>query len=207
MFAMQPLSDIPEMELLQKAGEGDRAAYARIYERAWPGLFRALVVLLGSETEAEEMAQDIFVRLWQKRDLLPGLRSVDDYLFRMAKNAITMQARHQGVKNRVLAKLAELHHQEPLADEELIYKEYHEAAAKAVAQLTGRRRQIFLLRTQSDLTLEEIAGQLGISVSAVKKQLYEAIHSVKEYLREHHSFPVWLLFALAADLLSELPVI
>jgi RNA polymerase sigma factor (sigma-70 family) len=193
------VATIPEQELLKLASQGDRSAFAIVYERAWPVLFRTLSILLLSKEEAEEMAQDIFAKLWQKKELLGELRSIDDYLFRMAKNEIGMQARHQAVKDRVLIKLAELHVAAPSADEELIYKEYHEAAVQAISQLTERSRRIFLMRTQSDLTLEQIADQLGISVSAVKKQLYAAIHSVKEYLRQNQSFPSLLLFSLLAE--------
>ncbi|MES2329679.1 MAG: sigma-70 family RNA polymerase sigma factor [Bacteroidota bacterium] len=184
---------------LQRAADGDREAFAVVYRQAWPNLFRALKVLLPTETDAEEMAQDIFVKLWLKKEILPQLRSLDNYLFRMAKNEIGMQARHKFTQNKVFAKLAELQTAEPQADEELIYKEYHAAATKAINQLTDKRKTIFLMRTQRDMTMEEIAAELGISASVVRKQFYTAIQSIKEYLRDNQAFPSLLLFSVFAE--------
>lgn len=145
------------------------------------------------------MAQDIFVKLWLKKEILPQLRSLDNYLFRMAKNEIGMQARHRFTQNKVFAKLAELQTESPKADEELIYKEYHTAATQAIGKLTEKRRRIFLMRTQKDMTMEEIALELGISVPVVRKQFYAAVQSIKDYLHDNQSFPVLLLFSVFAE--------
>ena len=192
------ISPEEQIKFLQLASEGNREAFAIVYRQAWPPLFRTLKILLPTEQEAEEMAQDIFVKLWQKKEVLGCLRSLENYLFRMAKNEIAMQARHRYTQNKVFAKLAALQVSEPLADEELIYKDYYTAATKAINQLTDKRKEIFLLRTQRDMTMEEIATELGISVSVVKKQFYTAIQSIKEYLRDNQEFPTLLLFSLFA---------
>jgi len=158
--------------------------------------------LLPTETDAEEMAQDIFVKLWLKKEILPQLRSLDNYLFRMAKNEIGMQARHKFTQNKVFAKLAELQTSEPQADAELIYKEYHAAATKAINQLTDKRKQIFLMRTQRDMTMYEIAAELNISVSVVRKQFYAAVQSIKDHLHDNQAFPALLLFSIFAERFS-----
>ncbi len=73
----------------------------------------------------------------------------------------------------------------PAPDQALLFKQYYQAALAAIDQLPEHRRRIFQLRTQEGLTLEEIAVETGISRSAVKKHLYAAIESVKQYLRQH----------------------
>jgi RNA polymerase sigma-70 factor (ECF subfamily) len=190
---------IPEeqfREFLALAGQGRRDAFAVIYTQAWPGLFRALKILLHSESEAEEMTQEIFVDLWARKEILPQLRSLENYLFRMAKNKIAMQKRHRFTQNKVFAKLASLQTEQPLADDELIYKEYHAAATQAIGQLTEKRRQIFLMRTQREMSMEEIAAELEISVNVVRKQFYAAVQAIKDYLHDNQAFPALLLFTV-----------
>lgn len=186
-------------EFLKRASEGDREAFTVVYKQAWPKLYRALKVLLPTKSDAEEMAQDIFVKLWLKKEVLPQLRSLDNYLFRMAKNKIGMQARHKYTQNKVFKRLAELQTLAPLADEELVYKEYHTAATAAIGKLTDKRKTIFLMRTQRDMSMEEIAAELGISVPVVRKQFYAAVQSIKDYLHDNQSFPTLLLFSVFAE--------
>jgi RNA polymerase sigma factor (sigma-70 family) len=198
---MQDTADMSEHQLLARAGSGDREAYAMLYSRALPGLLKALCVLLPTKEEAEDMAQDLVIKLFEKKDILTALKSIEDYLFIMAKNAVIDYQRHRIVKDRVISKLAELHRSGPVADEELIYKNYHEAATTAINRLSEKKKSIFLLRTQTDMTLEEIAAKMDMSLSGVKKALYEATASIREYLRENQAFPALLLFLILAETL------
>lgn len=83
----------------------------------------------------------------------------------------------------------------PSADDDLVYDEYYESAMAIIEELSPQRKRIFLMRTQTEISITEIVEALKISKSAVKKQLYEAISMVKTQLNQDHGWPLmwWFL--------------
>jgi len=175
-----------EKELLQQAAEGNREAYGKLYARYYDSLYHSLSFLVKSETEAEELIQDAFVKAWISRETLMLVRSFGDYIFTVAKNLRIDKLRSRNT--RATAELTWQEHRpesEPLSDDLYLYKQYYETAWAAVQQLHGKKKSIFLLRTQEGLTLQEIAQREGISRSAVKKHLYTALEQMKSALVKH----------------------
>jgi RNA polymerase sigma-70 factor (ECF subfamily) len=173
--------------LLQRIAEGDQDAFATVYTHYLPRLYRYVYPFVHqSHEETEEILQDIFFKVWLKKETLPALSSFNHYLLRMAKNRIIdglrKNKRHQQYLDHETVKTAR---QAPDPESGYLYKEYNQAAQQALQQMTPKRRQIFELRTGEDMTLEEIAQQLSISRSAVKKQLYAATHLIKEALQKN----------------------
>ncbi len=172
-----------ESDLLHLAADGDREAYGRLYTHYYDALFNSLVFLTKSETEAEELIQEAYVKAWISRETLMLVRSFADYIFTIAKNLRIDKLRK--VQSRAHAETTYQAHQPaaaPLSDELYLYKQYYEAASTALDQLSERKRSIFLLRTQEGLTLDEIAAREGVSRSAVKKHLYAALEQLKAAL-------------------------
>ncbi|MBV7533373.1 RNA polymerase sigma factor [Chitinophaga sp. sic0106] len=174
---------LEEKELLHQAAEGNREAYGKLYAHFYDSLYHSLSFLVKSETEAEELIQDAFVKAWVSRETLALVRSFGDYIFTVAKNL-----RIDKIRSRHTRTNAENTYQEhrpesdPLSDDIYLYKQYYETAWAAVQQLHGKKKSIFLLRTQEGLTLQEIADREGISRSAVKKHLYTALEQMKSAL-------------------------
>jgi RNA polymerase sigma factor (sigma-70 family) len=81
-------------------------------------------------------------------------------------------------------------------EEELKYREYQQIAQQAIALLPERRRLIFELSTQQDLSRAEIAAQLDLSVAVVKKQLHLASKFIKDYMRKHGDIIFSLLLCI-----------
>src|ERR1700748_757866 len=77
-----------EQALLQRTAEGSREAFSILYSHYYHGLYRFVSFIIESREDTEEIIQDIFLKIWLKRETLIGIRSFDDYLFRMAKNRI-----------------------------------------------------------------------------------------------------------------------
>ena len=185
-----------EQLLLQKTAEGSREAYATLYSHYYPGLYRFVSFVIASHEDTEEIIQDVFLKIWLKRETLIGIRSFDDYLFRMAKNRIFDAARQSQTRLK-LARQIGLQMQEGTDStyNEVIFQEYHAIAREAIDQLSPQKKKMFLMYTRDEMTAREIAEIEGISRMAVKKQLYEAIHFIKDHLRRHAE---WLLFLCLA---------
>jgi len=172
-----------EKELLLKASAGDRQAFAHLYTACFPGLFRFVHFATRSRTDAEEIIQDLFLKLWERRETLAGIRSLQDYLFIMARHRLFDLSKQQGTHLKAVEDLGAA--QEPGAgtvEDALIYKEYERAAIEAINRLPKRRQLIFFMRTQQSMSLNEIAAAFHISRSAVKKHLYASIHFIKQQL-------------------------
>lgn len=185
-----------ERELLEEIALGNRKAFAHLYTFYVPRLQRFLYPFTSQSKEAaDEVIQEVFLKIWMKKEMLVGVKSFDAYLFRMAKNKLTDQRiSEQARKSRTDGLVQTSAAFSAPADEELFYKEYLESAREAIHKLSPQRKKIFEMRTGQDLSIGEIALQLGISQSAVKKQLYEAIHAIKEHLNHQTGWPILLVF-------------
>lgn len=170
-------------DLLLKASAGDRQAFADLYTTHFPALFRFVYFTTRSRADAEEIIQDIFLKMWERRETLTEIRSLEDYLFIMAKNKLFDHARQQATRLKAVQELgAGQEASGNTAEGDLIYKEYERAAMEAITKLPKRKQLIFFMRTQQSMSLNEIAAAFHISRSAVKKHLYASIHFIKQQL-------------------------
>jgi RNA polymerase sigma-70 factor (family 1) len=173
-------------QLIDLIANDNREAYTAFYSRYYQRIFQYLTIALRSKHDAEEILQDIFLRLWVKRSALRGIVSIENYLFRMARNRLIDFVRSNKQKrNEQLLLLSENEMVTHSVTEDLLLKEYHSAAQKAIHSLPERRRVIFLLNAQEELSAVEIAAKLGTTVAVVRKQLYKASHFIREYLQQH----------------------
>lgn len=181
---------------MERCVEGDRAAFTILYSFYAPLLHRAVYPLTNrSKEDTEEIIQELFVNIWDKRDKMLTIRSFRPFVFRLARNRVIDWYRKKEAK-RNYATFYEEHNSGGAASvtDELLFEEYYAIAMEAIERLPPRQKQIFNLRHNNDLSLGEIADTLQISIHAVKKQLYEGTRFVKEYLREHGEWALLLPF-------------
>ena len=188
-------SEREEWLLLQKVSQGDRAAYTLLYTRYLPILYQYFYKFTNQSHETtEEILQEVFLVIWEKKETLVAVKSFEGYVYTIAKNKLLNLVKHQDFKKR-------LHHNfgttidssHTSTEKNLLYAEYHKTALKAIDNLPEKRKEIFLLSTQGGLSLDEIADKLGISKSRVKQQLYTAKDYIKKYL---HKNAEWLIVLL-----------
>jgi RNA polymerase sigma-70 factor (ECF subfamily) len=152
-------------------------AYQELVRRHEPSVFRSCVRYLGSEVEAEEVTQDVFMRVFHG---LPGFRAearFRTWLFRIVRNECsTRYAKLKRLQERRAA-YAELVDREetatspkPAIDE----APYSHDVEATLAALSDEDRQVLVLRHVGELTLEELADTLGIKLSTAKMRLYRA---------------------------------
>jgi RNA polymerase sigma-70 factor (ECF subfamily) len=181
-----------ERELMQRCVEGDRQAFATLYSHYAPLLYKLVYPLTNrSKEDAEEIIQELFVNVWDRRDNLLTIQCFRPFIFRLARNRVIDWYRKKESKKDYCTFYSENYAGEAISvTDDLLFEEYYAIAMEAIAKLPSRQKQIFNLRHTRDLSLSEIAGELRISIHAVKKQLYQATRFVKEYL---HKYGEWLV--------------
>jgi RNA polymerase sigma-70 factor (family 1) len=186
-----------EKELLMQVSHGDREAFRVLYTACYPHVQRYISLWESSGRVQDELTQDVFVRIWEKRERLTGVESFKAYLFVVTRNVVFNFIRALKVRR----KLRELDEAMVAGgndlENELLYKQYYGMAVEAMEKLPPGRRKVLKMSIDEGLTLDEIAAQLGISRSGVKKQLYAATAFVRQYLHEHGEITMALIVFLS----------
>lgn len=181
-------------ELSFKLADGDQLAFEELYIRYSKKLLRYIKPFVNnSKDEAEEILQELFLKVWIHRKKVSKASNFEAYLFRMAKNELLNRyarvSRYQ--KLIEVRKIVTIDSETSL--DKMIYSEYLEYANRIIDQLSPQRKTIFKMRTEEDMSIAEIARELNITSSAVKKQLYEARDFVKVKLSHKNGFLIPLL--------------
>jgi len=187
-----------EKDILRRVADADREAFRQLYGHYFKVVQQYVGLFASTKDNLEELTQDVFIKMWEKRERLATIDSFKDYLFIVSRNTVfnyfrSMKMRQQ-TKELEEGMEATSAHQ---AEHDVLYKQYYHIAAEGMEKLTPRRREILKMRIEKGLTLDEIAGQLSISRAAVKKQLYEATAFVRQYLLDHAEISIVLFVFLS----------
>jgi len=190
-----------EKALIAMVATGNRQAFTQLYTAHLNNLYRYIFLFTKSKEETEEILQEIFIKIWENREKLPEVDSLNHYLFRFAKNKLLDKIRYLQIRQRVLSEIKRTKDIfETTTSDQCAYREYYRLVQQAIEKLPPKRKLIFRLNIENGLSQDEIAGQLNISKSVVQKQIYSASHFVREYLIKYGeiSFPILVTFFLSA---------
>lgn len=178
---------------------GSKVAFRELFEMYGAQIFNFSLSYLQNESDAEDLLQDVFLKVWEKRKMLDSSQNIKAYIFKIAVNSIYDFIRHKNIEN-AYTDYARLNYK---ADANytwhtLIFNEMLESLNKLVAQMPEQCRRVFHLSKRKGLTNDEIAKKLNISKRTVENQLYRAISFLKEHL-ESESMVALLFFYLFCD--------
>src|SRR5207247_2577776 len=163
-------------------------AWQAAFETHYVDLCEYVLRLVGSAEGARDIVHDLFLHLWDTRGPRDAVRLTGSYLFVSARNRTLKYLRHQRV---VQAWIERASREEPPSTDtpEDLYlrRELGRAAQGAIAELPERCREIFLLRRRDQLSYQEIAARVGVSLGTVKSQMWRAMVLLKGKLG-HQSY-------------------
>lgn len=178
------LTDAELFSMTQK--EDDARAYEVLYYRYWPKLMDAAYKRLASRQKAEDLVQELFINLYQRRTKIVFTTSVQAYLNQALKYKILNEFRaentHQAYSNFFL----NLFCKNDFANE-LETKELTQKMEAVLASLPEKCRQVFLLSRKEKLSNKEIADQLNISISTVEKHIVKALKVFRQSVNEYQA--------------------
>jgi RNA polymerase sigma-70 factor (ECF subfamily) len=177
-----------DRELMARLAAGDRDALAPLMERHYPRLYRIALSYLRQPDDALDVVQEAFVKAYQSASRWDGSAEAGPWLARITVNQSIDRWRRNRRRAQTFTPLAENDHAASLADlgpspdHRVEGREAGERVAAALAGLPERQRAVVVLRHYQDMSLEEIAGALEMSLGTVKSSLHRALSRMRAQL-------------------------
>lgn len=159
-------------------------AFYNIYERYCKRLYGFVLRYIKQEADAEEIVQEVFIKVWEARNKIDVYSSFESFLFTVAYNATMSLFRKRVQEKKYLEHLKTLQQVEHAPDtaNEIHFIELNKKLQALLNELTPRQKEIFQLSREEGLTHEEIARKLNVSVNTVKKHMGNALAFLKSHI-------------------------
>jgi RNA polymerase sigma-70 factor (ECF subfamily) len=174
---------IDEKAIFNKIRNDDHAAFRSLFDTYYASLCHYASHFLNDDSLSEEVVQELFVKLWEKRKMLDVETSVKHYLFRAVRNGCLNQIQHDKVKQLHGKKLKEALMSEDPAEEYMITPEMILRLEEGIELLPVKRREIFRLSREYGLKYREIAEKLQISIKTVETQMGLALKALRQKIK------------------------
>ncbi|GGH10267.1 MULTISPECIES: RNA polymerase sigma factor [Pedobacter] len=183
-----PITD--EKELLTGLKAGDKVAFKQLYEVYSGRLASKLIYLLKSEELAQDILQDVFLKIWTNREMIDIELSFGAFLYKIAtnlsKNVIRKNVYDQLMRHQIGQE--EVYHPIEEGDDA---EEAKAILDQAMGQLTDRQREVYTLHKIEGLSYQEISEKLNISLSAINHHIQKANKQLKAILKSR-SFELFI---------------
>jgi RNA polymerase sigma-70 factor (ECF subfamily) len=174
-----------DRSLLERVRAGDTGGAGELFERYAPALLRFADRLLSDRGAAEEVTQEVFVKVISRAHQYDGRAEVSSWLFAIAANACRDRRRRERRATVVpLEAVAEPVYRGEGIESMLSQRERREAVRRALSALSEEQREALVLARYHGLPYSEIASVLGISVGAVKTRIFRAVEALKSRFSE-----------------------
>jgi len=180
---------LDQSDLLLRLQTGDEDAFAELFYTFYDKLFGFILGLIHSKTKAEDITQEVFLKIWQNRTDMVDVENINAFLFRIAQNQAIDYLRKSAREVLATSIHFELESQnntpeplELLIDNELKYK-----LSEAVKQLPPQQQKIYTLYKEQGIKQDEIAKQLNLSRSTIQSHMKLAMGNIHKYLSLYYS--------------------
>lgn len=170
-----------DIVLMERLARGEEDALNEIYLFYWQDLFMSAYNVLKDKAACEDIVQDLFLQLWQKRTTLQINTSLRAYLYTAVRYTVFRHIRTGNVRGVLFEDIDE-RIAANTAEQLIEQKEIYTQVARAVALLPEKCREVYKLSREEELTHKEIASRLNISTKTVENQLTIALKRVRSSL-------------------------
>lgn len=171
-----------EKELLTKVAAGDEYAFSELFNTYHQLLGTHIYRITNSVELAEEVVQDVFLKIWLSRETLISVQNFKAYLFVVSKNHALNCLRKLAIertRHKTLEENAVALSPEPNPGIDAVYS----LLDQAIDHLPPQQQKVYLLSRHKRLKYDEIANQMGLSRETVKKYLQGATHSITHFVQ------------------------
>lgn len=177
---------------------GDEQAFGAIYKHYIYDLSQFLIRYVKSPLIAEDLSQEIFVKIWENRKAMPDVDSFRAYLFITARNQSLNVLRNAARQPAVMGEILRNYQQQTVrtdSEDELLHRQYLQFLHDIIEKLPPRSREVFRLCRQQGKSYEEVAALLNISRNSVKNHMVHSMKVLKAAVEKELgiSFSIFLL--------------
>ena len=188
----QRAEDIDDTALMAEVARGDTVAFERLIERHQALVIGTVGRMLGNNSEVEDVAQQVFIRVWKGAPRYRPTAKFTTWLLTITRNLVFNEARrrkrhpgdaldvHEGEEALALVDSAGR-----IPDEQLLEAELQREIDRAIFALPEKQRMAIVLRRYEDKSYEEIGEVLGLSIAAVKSLLFRARTELRSALNRY----------------------
>ena len=171
-----------EKDILLDLIEGSKIAFEQIYSLYSRRLFARLLKLVKSESQAEEILQDVFLKIWENRRSIDPEKSFRSFLFKIAENKVydffRKVTRDKNMESQLIS-LSTANH--TIIESFMSGDENLTILQKAIEDLPPQRQQVFRLCKLEGKSYKEVSELLGISVSTISDHIVKGTKSIRDY--------------------------
>lgn len=168
--------------LASRIRDGDRFAFRQFYNLNSRKVFGFALTYLKSRSEAEEIIQAVFVKIWETRSSIQDNLSLKSYLYKITVNHIYNYIKYKKIRSGSISIDPEEPDNSTL--DNIYFNSLQENVNSLIEQLPEQRKLIFKLSRQEGLSYDQIAAKLQISVRTVESQVYKALKYLRKHLKE-----------------------
>ena len=195
-------STFTDQDLFQLIAQKNEAAFSELFRRYDKRIYPFVLKMIKDATLAEEVTQEIFIKLWNNKEKLAAIDVPEAYILTITANHTLDHIKKRLNQSKMLQRLAlKLKDTTNNNTEEALH--LRDSAAliqKAVNNLPPQQKNVYELSRQHHMDYEEIAQQLNISQNTVRNHLVKALQAIREFMKEHSSLPLSLLACILAML-------
>ncbi|MEW2923076.1 RNA polymerase sigma-70 factor [Muricauda sp. ANG21] len=189
---MSNFKEIGEKKLITALKNGDEDAFKKVYLHYYERLCVYILNFTTNRDLAQDIVQDTFLKLWNKKENLRTDGSLNSYLYKITyTNFIDTHRKDK----KLLDELEEirLNALTPLVEDHDLFEQRLKNVKLAIEKLPPRRKQIFMMNKQSGMRYKEIADQLDISIKTVENQIGKALSSIRKSIKSS-MYSLFILF-------------
>jgi RNA polymerase sigma-70 factor (ECF subfamily) len=179
---------------MRRIADGDQNAFREIFEQFSPKVYAFALKLTQSDVAAEEIVQEVFMKVWINRGSLVSINYFPSYIYTITRNLAFNALKHLSIELKVKARLIK---DQPYAhcetEETVIYHDYQNILKRAIDGLPPQQKLVYGLCHGEGLKYEEAAQRLHISRLTVKTHMQQALRTIKSHF--NHLIQVCLLIA------------
>lgn len=182
-------------QLILNVKNGQKEAFSELFSLYGPKIYRFALNYLKDKPDAEELMQDVFLKIWEKRELLDPAQNIKAYIFKVAVNSIYDHIRKKNLE-KAFADFSS-HNYQPGTESlwhEVIWNDMLSRLNSLIDRMPEQRRMIFLLSREEGMSNQQIADKLNLSKRTVENQIYRATQYLKEHMGTDTVFLLLFLF-------------
>ncbi|MDD2304183.1 MAG: RNA polymerase sigma-70 factor [Prolixibacteraceae bacterium] len=191
---MSKIEEHIDAKLISNFRNGDIEAFRKIYESYCEPLYRFAYSYMKDSFEAEEIVQDVFIKIWERREDVDEQKSFKSYLYRITVNKVFNELKHRVVKQKYeqhALNFDQITSETP--ESSIQFQELNKKLDLLLTQLPEQQRNIFIMSRWKGLSNAEIAESLSLSLRTVENQIYRASKFIKLHLNDDYPIVILLI--------------